>query len=95
MAGATSQQQGAGSGLEYSADGSGSGYPGSGAGTGIGTGTGTGSGSASGDAILADGSYLAGLAMGDSTRTASISALQISLLAFAAFSSFVFSFGYL
>lgn len=93
MAGATSQQQGAGSGLEYSADGSGSGYPGSGAGTG--TGTVTGSGSASGDAILADGSYLAGLAMGDSTRTASISALQISLLAFAAFSSFVFSFGYL
>lgn len=93
MAGATSQQQGAGSGLEYSADGSGSGYPGSGAGTG--TGTVTGSGSASGDAMLADGSYLAGLAMGDSTRTASISALQISLLAFAAFSSFVFSFGYL
>lgn len=93
MAGATSQQQGAGSGLEYSADGSGSGYPGSGAGTG--TGTVTGSGSASGDAILADGSYLAGLAMGDSTRTASISALQISLVAFAAFSSFVFSFGYL
>lgn len=93
MAGATSQQQGAGSGLEYSADGSGSGYPGSGAGTG--TGTVTGSGSASGDAILADGSYLAGLAMGDSTRTASISALQISLVAFAAFSPFVFSFGYL
>lgn len=93
MAGATSQQQGAGSGVEYSGDGSGSGYPGSGAGTG--TGTVTGSGSASGDAILADGSYLAGLAMGDSTRTASISALQISLLAFAAFSSFVFSFGYL
>lgn len=93
MAGATSQQQGAGSGLEYSADGSGSGYPGSGAGTG--TGTVTGSGSASGDAMLADGSYLAGLAMGDSTRTASISALQISLVAFAAFSSFVFSFGYL
>lgn len=93
MAGATSQQQGAGSGLEYSADGSGSGYPGSGAGTG--TGTVTGSGSASGDAMLADGSYLAGLAMGDSTRTASISALQISLVAFAAFSPFVFSFGYL
>ncbi|KAH9655249.1 Pathogenesis-related thaumatin superfamily protein [Citrus sinensis] len=93
VAGATSQQQGAGSGLEYSADGSGSGYPGSGAGTG--TGTVTGSGSASGDAMLADGSYLAGLAMGDSTRTASISALQISLVAFAAFSSFVFSFGYL
>ncbi|KAH9694766.1 hypothetical protein WN943_024125 [Citrus x changshan-huyou] len=93
VAGATSQQQGAGSGLEYSADGSGSGYPGSGAGTG--TGTVTGSGSASGDAMLADGSYLAGLAMGDSTRTASISALQISLVAFAAFSPFVFSFGYL
>lgn len=93
MAGATSQQQGAGSGVEYSGDGSGSGYPGSGAGTG--TGTVTGSGSASGDAMLADGSYLAGLAMGDSTRTASISALQISLVAFAAFSSFVFSFGYL
>lgn len=93
MAGATSQQQGAGSGVEYSGDGSGSGYPGSGAGTG--TGTVTGSGSASGDAMLADGSYLAGLAMGDSTRTASISALQISLVAFAAFSPFVFSFGYL
>lgn len=87
--GATSQQQqGAGSGLEYSGDGSGSGYPGSGTGSGIGTGT----GSASKEAMLADGSYLAGLAMGDAKITASLSALQISLVAFAAFSSFVFSF---
>lgn len=34
-----------------------------------GTGTESGSGLGSGETVLADGSYLAGLAMGDSTRT--------------------------
>ncbi|KAJ7978602.1 Thaumatin [Quillaja saponaria] len=70
---------------------------GSGTGTGTGTltgsesgsgylGTGSGSSSESGEAMLADGSYLAGLAMGDSPRTVSQSTLQSSLTMAAAFS---------
>ncbi|KAJ0010985.1 hypothetical protein Pint_34349 [Pistacia integerrima] len=81
------QQQGSGSGIEYSGNGYGSGYtPGSGAGTGsgyLGSGAGTGSG---GSSVLADGTYLAGLAMGDSPRTASMSALQFTVVAFTALS---------
>ncbi|KAJ0077698.1 hypothetical protein Patl1_35565 [Pistacia atlantica] len=81
------QQQGSGSGIEYSGNGYGSGYtPGSGAGTGSGypgSGAGTGSG---GSSVLADGTYLAGLAMGDSPRTASMSALQFAVVAFTALS---------
>ncbi|KAJ4716007.1 Thaumatin [Melia azedarach] len=84
VTGATSQQ---GSGLEYSS----SGYPGTGVGSGYpGSGSGSGSGSASGETMLADGSYLAGLAMGDSPRTA----LPSAGLAFTAL-SLVFSFSYL
>ncbi|XP_031264549.1 thaumatin-like protein 1 isoform X2 [Pistacia vera] len=92
------QQQGSGSGIEYSGNGYGSGYtPGSGAGTGSGypgSGAGTGSGypgsgagtGSGGSSVLADGTYLAGLAMGDSPRTASMSALQFAVVAFTALS---------
>ncbi|XP_044488478.1 thaumatin-like protein 1 [Mangifera indica] len=70
------QQQGSGSGLEYSGNEYGSEYtPDSAAGTGSG-----------GSNMLADGSYLAGLAMGDSPRTASLSALQFAVVAFTSLS---------
>ncbi|KAJ7967181.1 Thaumatin [Quillaja saponaria] len=73
MTSTTSQGSGSGSvtGTEY-----GSGY----------SGTGLGSTSGSGEAIMADGSYLAGLAMGDSPRTISVSTLYSSLMATATFS---------
>jgi hypothetical protein len=66
----TSQGSGTGSGLEYT---------GSGSGIDSGAGSGTGSG---GETMLADGSWLAGLAMGDSYKTASPSALQSAIMAF-------------
>jgi hypothetical protein len=70
----TPQGSGTGSGLEYT--GSGSGID---SGAGSGTGSGTGSG---GETMLADGSWLAGLAMGDSYKTASPTALQSAIMAF-------------
>ncbi|KAG6777964.1 hypothetical protein POTOM_017807 [Populus tomentosa] len=66
----TSQGSGTGSGLEYT---------GSGSVIDSGAGSGTGSG---GETMLADGSWLAGLAMGDSYKTASPSALQSAIMAF-------------
>ena len=61
------------SGLTYSDSGSGSqpgfAYTDSGYGSGSVTGSGAGSGAGSGGTILADGSWLAGLAMGGSTKT--------------------------
>lgn len=62
----TSQGSGTGSGVEYT-----------GSGSGIDSGTGSG-----GETMLADGSWLAGLAMGDSYKTASPSALQSAVMAF-------------
>lgn len=60
------------SGLTYSDSGSGSqpgfAYTDSGSGSGSVTGSGAGSGAGSGGTILADGSWLAGLAMGGSTK---------------------------
>ena len=66
----TPQGSGTGSGLEYT---------GSGSGIDSGAGSGTGSG---GETMLADGSWLAGLAMGDSYKTASPTALQSAIMAF-------------
>uniref|UniRef100_A0A6M2EAT6 Uncharacterized protein n=1 Tax=Populus davidiana TaxID=266767 RepID=A0A6M2EAT6_9ROSI len=66
----TSQGSGTGSGVEYT---------GSGSGIDSGAGSGTGSG---GETMLADGSWLAGLAMGDSYKTTSPSALQSAIMAF-------------
>ncbi|KAJ6896912.1 hypothetical protein NC651_022954 [Populus alba x Populus x berolinensis] len=54
-------------------------YAGTGSGTESGAGSGTGSG---GETMLADGSWLAGLAMGDSYKTASPSAVQSTIMAF-------------
>lgn len=68
-------------GFAYSDSGAGSGS-GSATGTGTGTGTGTvpGSGSGSGEAMLADdGSWLAGLAMGDSNRAGPLSITSAAL----------------
>lgn len=67
---------GSGSGLEDSGSGS---YSGSGTYSGSGSGAGVGSGS--GQTMLADGSWLAGLAMGDSHRTASPTALKSAVMA--------------
>lgn len=72
--------------------GSGSGLTGSSSGSGS-VDTGSGSGSGSG-AMLADGSWLAGLAMGDSTRAASPSALQTGVIVSGAF-YFILCFLYL
>lgn len=81
------QQQGSGSGIEYSGYGYGSEYiPGSGVGTGSGYLGSGGSTESGGGSVLADGSYLAGLAMGDSPRTASLSALQFAVVAFTSLS---------
>ncbi|KAJ6402957.1 hypothetical protein OIU84_014964 [Salix udensis] len=66
----TSQGLGTGSGLEYTGTSSGTEY---------GAGSGTGAG---GETMLADGSWLAGLAMGDSYKTTTPSALQSALMAF-------------
>ncbi|CAK7329512.1 unnamed protein product [Dovyalis caffra] len=66
----TSQGSGTGSGVEYA---------GSGSGTESGAGSGTGSG---GETMVEDGSWLAGLAMGDSYKTASPSVLQSAIMAF-------------
>ncbi|XP_028113346.1 thaumatin-like protein 1 [Camellia sinensis] len=71
------------------ADGSGSGMTGSGSGSET-----MGSGSGSGSAMLADGSWLAGLAMGDSTMTLSPSTLHSLLITSSTF-SFILSFLYL
>ncbi|KAJ6739234.1 hypothetical protein OIU74_004068 [Salix koriyanagi] len=77
----TSQGLGTGSGLEYTGTGSGTEY-GAGSGTGAGTEYGAGSGTgAGGETMLADGSWLAGLAMGDSYKTTT-SALQSAIMAF-------------
>ncbi|KAK0581899.1 hypothetical protein LWI29_019352 [Acer saccharum] len=86
----TSPQQGSSS--DYSGYGSGSGYAGTTTGT-AGTGGTTESRTGSGETMLADGSYLAGLALGDSPRTTSASltgALQFTCLL-----SLMFSFFYL
>ncbi|KAG5526801.1 hypothetical protein RHGRI_032914 [Rhododendron griersonianum] len=95
--GSGSETMGSGSGSGTMGSGSGSGTMGSGSGTtGSGSetmGSGSGSGSAS-EAMLADGTYLARLAMGDSTRTLSPSALHSALIAYATL-SFIFSFLYL
>ncbi|XWS62654.1 hypothetical protein CRYUN_Cryun06bG0029300 [Craigia yunnanensis] len=99
MTGSTSQGSGAESGLTYSGNGygySGSGYSSSGygySGTGY-SGSGTSSEAGSGQTILTDGSWLAGLAMGDSPRTASPSILQSVLMASTAV-SLLFSFLFL
>ena len=69
MTGSTSQGSGSQSGLTYSDNGYG--YSGSG----------TSSESGSGHTMLTDGSWLGGLAMGDSPRTASPSILQSVLVA--------------
>ncbi|TXG64781.1 hypothetical protein EZV62_011775 [Acer yangbiense] len=86
----TSPQQG--SSLDYSGYGSGSGYPGTTTGA-AGTGGTTESRTGSGETMLADGSYLAGLALGDSPRTtASLTgALQFTCLLL----SLMFTFFYL
>ncbi|CAL5341286.1 unnamed protein product [Camellia sinensis] len=83
-----------------SADGSGSETMDSGSGFGtMGSGSeimGSGSGSGSGGAMLADGSWLAGLAMGDSTRIHSpCAALHSALIASATFSFLLLPFLYL
>ncbi|PON90013.1 Thaumatin [Trema orientale] len=80
----SSQAQGSQSGLTYSDPGAagqqpGLTYPDSG------TGSGSRTGSGPGGNILADGSWLAGLAMGDSPRTVSPSTLHSALIAYAAF----------
>ncbi|KAI5577486.1 hypothetical protein BDE02_09G117200 [Populus trichocarpa] len=79
----TSQGSGTGSGLEYA---------GTGSGTESGAGSGTGSG---GETMLADGSWLAGLAMGDSYKTASPSALQSTIMAFTTSLVLIVSFVFL
>ncbi|GLU02752.1 hypothetical protein SLE2022_199900 [Rubroshorea leprosula] len=91
VTGSTPQESGSGSGagLTYSGYGYGPyGYSGSGSGSGTGSHTG------SGQTMLDDGSWLAGLAMGDSTRTISSSTLQF-LLIVATGLSVLFSFHYL
>lgn len=85
--------------MDYSGSGSGSGSDTMGSGSdtmGSGSdtmGSGSGSGSAS-EAMLADGTYLARLAMGDSTRTISPSALHSALIAYATL-SLIISFRFL
>ncbi|KAF7126259.1 hypothetical protein RHSIM_Rhsim11G0191000 [Rhododendron simsii] len=93
--GSGSETMGSGSGTMGSDSGSGTMGSGSGAmGSGSETmGSGSGSGSAS-EAMLSDGTYLARLAMGDSTRTLSPSALHSAVIAYATF-FFIFSFLYL
>lgn len=89
---------GSDSGLTYSDSGSGSqpGFAysdsGAGAGSGLGSGTGTGSGTRTGSegTYLADGSWLAGLAMGDSTKIATPT-LHTALIASSAFCIMFFS----
>ncbi|KAG6651596.1 hypothetical protein I3843_06G117600 [Carya illinoinensis] len=88
---ASATSLGSGSGY-YSVSGSGSGEgsdTGSGSAEGSDTGSGysvSGSGSGSGEATIADGSWLAGLAMGDSPRTLSPSTFQSALIAWATLS---------
>ncbi|EOX97716.1 hypothetical protein QUC31_015557 [Theobroma cacao] len=99
VTGSTSQGSGSESGVSYSGNGygySGSGYSSSGygySGTGY-SGSGSSSESGSGQTMLTDGSWLAGLAMGDSPRTASPSIPQSVLMALTAV-SLLFSFLYL
>ncbi|XP_059463086.1 thaumatin-like protein 1 isoform X2 [Corylus avellana] len=81
----TASSQG-GSGSEYSVPGTGYSVSGSGSGSVPGSQSGSGSESGSGEAMFADGSYLAGLAMGDSSRTLSPSALQSALISWATLS---------
>lgn len=81
MTSTASQGSGTQSGSGYSVAGSGSGT-GSEYGLGYsvtGSGSGSGSGSESGEAELADGSWLAGLAMGDSPRPVSPNTLLLAL----------------
>ncbi|XVE48876.1 hypothetical protein DITRI_Ditri01bG0037100 [Diplodiscus trichospermus] len=103
VTGSTTQGSGSESesGLTYSGNGyayTGSGYSSSGygySGTGYsGSGMSSESGSGQGQTMLTDGSWLAGLAMGDSQRTASPSILQSVLMASTAV-SLLFSFLYL
>ncbi|KAJ6310835.1 hypothetical protein OIU76_015533 [Salix suchowensis] len=75
-----------------SVTGSGLGYAGTGSDTAYGAGSGTGSGGAT---MLADGSWLAGLAMGDSYKTASPSALQSTMVAFTTSLVIIVSFHFL
>ena len=72
------------SGYSFTGVGSGSGIM-SDSGSGSGSGMMTESGSGSGEAVLAGGSYLAGLAMGGSPRTVSISTLPSVLVCSASF----------
>ncbi|KAL5788831.1 hypothetical protein ACOSP7_005780 [Xanthoceras sorbifolium] len=92
-----SSQQQQGSGLENSGDGSTSGYPGTTTTTGAAGsgGSSSSSGTGSGETMLADGSYLAGLAMGDSPRTTTASLTVISVLQFITCLSLMFTFCYL
>ncbi|KAK8668464.1 hypothetical protein V6N13_105917 [Hibiscus sabdariffa] len=95
MTGSTSQGSGTEPGLTYSGDGygySGSGYSNPGYGY---PGSGSSSGSGAEQTVMTDGSWLAGLAMGDSPRTASPSFLPFAVMASAAAVSVMFSFVYL
>ncbi|KAG7978193.1 hypothetical protein I3843_05G072000 [Carya illinoinensis] len=83
MTSTTPQGSGSQSGSGYSVSGSGSGS-GSESGSGYSVpGSGSESGSGAGEALMTDGSWLAGLAMGDSSRTHSPSTVQSALIAFA------------